>query len=67
MIERGEIKPGMVVVFRYQGPKGGPGMPEMLGMFSAILLNYYRSSLPFCHIATARCFESMQISNLILY
>ncbi|KAH9047843.1 dihydroxy-acid dehydratase [Lactarius hengduanensis] len=24
----GEIKPGMVLVFRYQGPKGAPGMPE---------------------------------------
>ena len=28
----GEIKPGMVLIFRYQGPKGAPGMPEMLGM-----------------------------------
>ena len=26
----GEIKPGMVLVFRYQGPKGAPGMPEVL-------------------------------------
>ncbi|KAI9442196.1 dihydroxy-acid dehydratase [Lactarius indigo] len=25
----GEIKPGMVLVFRYQGPKGAPGMPEV--------------------------------------
>ena len=25
-----EIKPGDVVVIRYEGPKGGPGMPEML-------------------------------------
>lgn len=31
-LERGDIKPGTVVVFRYQGPKGAPGMPEMLGM-----------------------------------
>lgn len=30
-LEKGEIKPGTVVVFRYQGPKGAPGMPEMLG------------------------------------
>ena len=29
-LERKEIKPGMVVVIRYEGPKGGPGMPEML-------------------------------------
>lgn len=27
----GQIKPGDVVVIRYEGPKGGPGMPEMLG------------------------------------
>ena len=26
----GEIKSGMVLVFRYQGPKGAPGMPEVL-------------------------------------
>lgn len=30
-LEKGEVKPGTVVVFRYQGPKGAPGMPEMLG------------------------------------
>ncbi len=28
-IRAGEIKPGRVVVIRYEGPKGGPGMPEM--------------------------------------
>ncbi len=27
----GEVKPGEVVVIRYEGPKGGPGMQEMLG------------------------------------
>ena len=32
----GEIKTGNVVVVRYQGPKGAPGMPEMLGL-TAIL------------------------------
>lgn len=32
----GEIKPGDVVVIRYCGPRGGPGMPEMLGPTSAI-------------------------------
>jgi dihydroxy-acid dehydratase len=30
------IKPGDVVVVRYVGPRGGPGMPEMLGPTSAI-------------------------------
>ncbi|KAJ6587169.1 dihydroxy-acid/6-phosphogluconate dehydratase [Mycena vulgaris] len=35
-LEAGEIKPGMVLIFRYQGPKGGPGMPEMLGPTGAI-------------------------------
>ncbi len=32
----GKIKTGSVVVIRYQGPKGGPGMPEMLTPTSAI-------------------------------
>jgi dihydroxy-acid dehydratase len=33
----GEIKPGDVVVIRYEGPKGGPGMREMLSPTSAII------------------------------
>jgi dihydroxyacid dehydratase/phosphogluconate dehydratase len=33
----GEVKPGNVVVIRYCGPKGGPGMPEMLKPTSAIM------------------------------
>lgn len=28
-LERGEITKGSVVIIRYEGPKGGPGMPEM--------------------------------------
>jgi dihydroxy-acid dehydratase len=32
----GRVKPGHVVVVRYEGPKGGPGMREMLGPTSAI-------------------------------
>ena len=36
-LERGEIKKGEVVVIRYEGPKGGPGMPEMLTPTSAIM------------------------------
>ena len=36
-LERGEIVKGSVVVIRYEGPKGGPGMPEMLTPTSAIL------------------------------
>ncbi len=32
----GKVKPGMVAVVRYCGPKGGPGMPEMLSPTSAI-------------------------------
>ena len=32
----GEIKPGEVVVIRYEGPKGGPGMREMLSPTSAL-------------------------------
>jgi len=33
----GEIKPGDVVVIRYEGPRGGPGMREMLAPTSAII------------------------------
>jgi dihydroxy-acid dehydratase len=36
-LERNEIKKGDVVVIRYEGPKGGPGMPEMLTPTSAIM------------------------------
>ncbi|UCD38993.1 MAG: dihydroxy-acid dehydratase [Fidelibacterota bacterium] len=32
-----EVQPGEVVVIRYEGPKGGPGMPEMLAPTSAIM------------------------------
>ena len=36
-LEKGMVKPGDVVVIRYCGPKGGPGMPEMLKPTSAIM------------------------------
>ena len=36
-IQTGKVKPGDVVVIRYVGPKGGPGMPEMLKPTSAII------------------------------
>ncbi|RNI28322.1 dihydroxy-acid dehydratase [Rufibacter immobilis] len=36
-IAAGKIQPGQVVVIRYVGPKGGPGMPEMLKPTSAIM------------------------------
>ncbi|MNF34551.1 Dihydroxy-acid dehydratase [compost metagenome] len=36
-IQKGLVKPGDVVVIRYCGPKGGPGMPEMLKPTSAIM------------------------------
>jgi len=36
-MERGEISKGHVVVIRYEGPKGGPGMPEMLSPTSVIM------------------------------
>jgi dihydroxy-acid dehydratase len=32
----GKVKPGDAVVIRYQGPKGAPGMPEMLGPTSVL-------------------------------
>lgn len=36
-IARGEVTEGTVVVIRYEGPRGGPGMPEMLKPTSAIM------------------------------
>ena len=36
-IHDGKVEPGDVVVIRYEGPKGGPGMPEMLAPTSAIM------------------------------
>jgi dihydroxy-acid dehydratase len=36
-IMTGQLKPGDVVVIRYEGPKGGPGMVEMLSPTSAIM------------------------------
>ena len=36
-IKNKEVKDGDVVVIRYEGPKGGPGMPEMLSPTSAIM------------------------------
>ncbi len=35
-LERGEIASGNVIVIRFEGPKGGPGMPEMLTPTSAL-------------------------------
>jgi dihydroxy-acid dehydratase len=36
-ITSGEVQPGEVVVIRYEGPRGGPGMPEMLSPTSLIM------------------------------
>ena len=36
-LEEGRIEKGDVIVIRYEGPKGGPGMPEMLTPTSAIM------------------------------
>jgi len=36
-ILKGEVKPGHVLVIRYEGPKGSPGMPEMLGPSAALI------------------------------
>jgi dihydroxy-acid dehydratase len=35
-VESGQIKPGDVMVIRYEGPKGGPGMREMLAVTAAV-------------------------------
>jgi dihydroxy-acid dehydratase len=36
-VTRGEIRPNDVIVIRYEGPRGGPGMREMLGVTGAIV------------------------------
>jgi dihydroxy-acid dehydratase len=36
-LEDGQIRKGDVIIIRYEGPKGGPGMPEMLTPTSAIM------------------------------
>ena len=36
-VRAGKIQPGDVVVIRYEGPKGGPGMREMLGVTAALV------------------------------
>jgi dihydroxy-acid dehydratase len=36
-VQAGRIEPGDVVVIRYEGPKGGPGMREMLGVTAALV------------------------------
>jgi dihydroxy-acid dehydratase len=36
-LEQGQIRKGDVIIIRYEGPKGGPGMPEMLTPTSAIM------------------------------
>jgi dihydroxy-acid dehydratase len=38
-VQEGRIKPGDVLVIRYEGPKGGPGMREMLQVTAAISSN----------------------------
>jgi dihydroxy-acid dehydratase len=36
-VTHGKIKPNDVIVIRYEGPRGGPGMREMLGVTSAVI------------------------------
>ena len=36
-VTRGEIRAGDVIVIRYEGPRGGPGMREMLGVTAAVV------------------------------
>jgi len=35
-VEQGKVKPGDVMVIRYEGPRGGPGMQEMLAVTAAV-------------------------------
>ncbi|TCD01579.1 dihydroxy-acid dehydratase [Pedobacter psychroterrae] len=36
-VKLGEVQQGDVIVIRYEGPKGGPGMPEMLKLTAAVM------------------------------
>ena len=36
-VQTGRVVPGDVVVIRYEGPRGGPGMREMLGVTAALV------------------------------
>ena len=36
-IQAQKIKPGDIVVIRYEGPKGGPGMREMMSLTSTLV------------------------------
>jgi dihydroxy-acid dehydratase len=36
-LEKGQVQKGDTIIIRYEGPKGGPGMPEMLTPTSAIM------------------------------
>jgi len=42
-IMEGKVKSGDVVVIRYEGPKGGPGMQEMLGPTAALIVRVWAS------------------------
>jgi dihydroxy-acid dehydratase len=35
-VKKGKVKPGHVIVIRWEGPKGGPGMREMLHVTGAL-------------------------------
>ena len=58
----GKIKPGDIVVIRYEGPKGGPGMREMLAVTGAMkgagrgadAALDHRRSLPRRHVRVLR-------------
>jgi dihydroxy-acid dehydratase len=55
-VQSGQIRPNDVVVIRYEGPKGGPGMREMLGVSSRVVWTwtFQRMRLPRGSAAGAR-------------
>jgi dihydroxy-acid dehydratase len=53
-VQSGSIKPGDVVVIRYEGPKGGPGMREMLAVTGAIMPGLGGSALVTDHFSGRR-------------
>jgi hypothetical protein len=41
VLEAGGITAGMILIFRYQGPKGAPGMPEVIAASTSLLFIFF--------------------------
>ena len=62
----GKINPGEVVVIRYEGPKGGPGMREMLNPTSAIMGSGLATVLLLSQTVVSQAQQEVQLSVMYL-